>query len=85
MFQVHHSYGSRHDAVEEPDLYVRERIIEGLRGKRIFHLLVIEQATSVQLPIVDVHFTAAIADNVKIHLQKLPRVVQYGSSVVAVF
>lgn len=67
MFKIYYGNSPRHDAVEEPDFRVREGAL-GLREKRIFHFFLIKQAIPVQFPIIDVHFTAAIAGDIKIHL-----------------
>lgn len=67
MLKIHHGNCSGHDAVEEPDFCMGEGIVN-LWKKRIVHLSAIEQPTSAQLPVVDVHFAAAVESNIEIHL-----------------
>lgn len=67
MFKIHHGNRSGHGTVEEPDFSMGKGTV-GLRKERKVHLPVIKQPTSAQLPVVDVHFAAAVEGSIEIHL-----------------
>lgn len=67
MLKIHHSNRAGHGAVKEPDFHMRKWTV-GLWKKYIVHFPTIKQSTSAQLPVVDVHFAAAVEGSIEIHL-----------------